>query len=89
MYSVVRLFSYDDGLTVENQTLTDEYNITEHVCSTEEEIIESCGDADAVIGIFEPLTARVINSLPKLKLIACKSMGWNYVDLDEIGRAHV
>ena len=65
MYSVVRLFSYDDGLTVENQTLTDEYNITEHVCSTEEEIIESCGDADAVIGIFEPLTARVINSLPK------------------------
>lgn len=26
MYSVVRLFSYDDGLTVENQTLTDEYN---------------------------------------------------------------
>lgn len=82
MYNVVRLFSYDDGLTVENQTLTDEYNITEHVCSTEEEIIESCGDADAVIGIFEPLTARVINSLPKLKLIACKSMGWNYVDLN-------
>ena len=34
------------------------------------------------MGIFEPLTARVINSLPKLKLIACKSMGYNYVDLE-------
>lgn len=34
------------------------------------------------MGIFEPLTARVIHSLPKLKLIACKSMGYNYVDLE-------
>ena len=82
MYKAVRMFHYADGVGLEQEALKGLCEVTEHVCSTEEDIIEYCKDADAVMGIFEPLTARVIKSLPKLKLIACKSMGYNYVDLE-------
>ena len=82
MYKAVRMFNYKDGLGLEQEALKGVCEVEEHVCSTEDDIIKYCQDADAVMGIFEPLTARVINSLPKLKLIACKSMGYNYVDLE-------
>ena len=82
MYKAVRMFHYQDGIGLEQEALKGVCEVEEHVCSTEEDIIQYCKDADTVMGIFEPLTARVINSLPKLKLIACKSMGYNYVDLD-------
>lgn len=81
MYKVIRMFHYPDGVDLEQKALGDLCSIKEHVCKTEEDIIKNCTDADAIIGIFEPITARVINALPKLKLIACKSMGYNYVDL--------
>lgn len=82
MYKAVRMFNYKDGLGLEQEALKGVCEVEEHVCSTEDDVIKYCQDADAVMGIFEPLTARVINSLPKLKLIACKSMGYNYVDLE-------
>ena len=82
MYKAVRLFNYKDGIGLEQDALRGVCEVEEHVCTTEDEIISACQDADAVMGIFEPLTARVIHSLPKLKLIACKSMGYNYVDLE-------
>ena len=77
MYKAVRLFNYKDGIGLEQDALRGVCEVEEHVCTTEDEIISACQDADAVMGIFEPLTARVIHSLPKLKLIACKSMGYN------------
>ncbi len=82
MYKTVRMFHYNDGIELERKALEGVCEVEEHVCSTEEDIIQYCQDADAVMGIFEPLTARVINALPNLKLIACKSMGYNYVDLE-------
>ena len=82
MYKAVRLFNYKDGIGLEQDALRGVCEVEEYVCTTEDEIISACQDADAVMGIFEPLTARVIHSLPKLKLIACKSMGYNYVDLE-------
>ena len=82
MYKAVRMFHYNDGIELERKALEGVCEVEEHVCSTEEDIIRYCQDADAVMGIFEPLTARVINALPNLKLIACKSMGYNYVDLE-------
>ena len=78
MYKAVRMFHYNDGIELERKALEGVCEVEEHVCSTEEDIIQYCQDADAVMGIFEPLTARVINALPNLKLIACKSMGYNY-----------
>ncbi len=82
MYKAVRLFRYQDGLALEQEALKGICEVEEHVCSTEEDIINSCQDAHTLMAVFEPLTAKVIRSLPNLKLIACKSMGYNYVDLE-------
>lgn len=82
MYKAIRLFNYKDGIGLEQNALEGICEVEEQVCSTEDEIIEKCQDADALMGIFEPLTERVIKSLPKLKIISCKSMGYNYVDLN-------
>lgn len=81
MYKAIRLFNYKDGIGLEQTALEGICEVEEQVCSTEDEIIEKCQNADALMGIFEPLTERVIKALPKLKIISCKSMGYNYVDL--------
>ena len=82
MYKAIRLFNYKDGIGLEQNALEGICEVEERVCSTEDEIIEKCQDADALMGIFEPLTERVIKALPNLKIISCKSMGYNYVDLE-------
>jgi len=50
--------------------------------STEEEIIASAQDIDAVIvGAIEPYTRRVIESLKKCKIISRMGIGYNNIDL--------
>lgn len=80
MKKVVRLFDLID-LEVEKELLQG-YEVQSKACPTEDEIIAAAKDADAVMYVLEPLTRRVIESLPKLKLIACKSMGWNFIDME-------
>ena len=80
MKKVVRLFDVID-LEVEKELLQG-YEVQSKACPTEDEIIAAAKDADAVMYVLEPLTRRVIESLPKLKLIACKSMGWNFIDME-------
>lgn len=64
MYKAVRMFHYNDGIELERKALEGVCEVVEHVCSTEEDIIQYCQDADAVMGIFEPLTARVSTRCP-------------------------
>ena len=80
MKKVVRLFDLID-LEVEKELLQG-YEVQSKACPTEDEIIAAAKDADAVMYVLEPLTRRVIESLPNLKLIACKSMGWNFIDME-------
>lgn len=49
---------------------------------TEEEVVEVLSDADGVIAGTEPLTDRVLNQLPKLKIISRCGTGMNNVDLE-------
>lgn len=51
-------------------------------CPTEEELIQRLQDVDAVISAYEPFTERVLDALPKLKIISQASIGVNSVDLD-------
>ena len=80
MKKVVRLFDLID-LKVEKELLKD-FEVESKACPTEDAIIEAAKDADAVMYVLEPITRRVIEALPKLKLIACKSMGWNFIDME-------
>ena len=80
MRKVVRLF--DMGTMDIEQEMLKDFEVSCKACSTEDAIIEAAKDADAVMYVLEPITRRVIESLPNLKLIACKSMGWNFIDMD-------
>ena len=80
MKKVVRLFDLGN-LDVERQMLKD-FDVQCRQCTNEDMIIEAAADADAVMYVLEPLTRRVIESMPNLKLIACKSMGWNFIDME-------
>ncbi|OGJ60537.1 hypothetical protein A3A67_01035 [Candidatus Peribacteria bacterium RIFCSPLOWO2_01_FULL_51_18] len=47
------------------------------------DLIRACKDKDVVSGfIYSKFTAEVIKSLPKLKLISTRSVGFNHIDLD-------
>lgn len=80
MKKVVRLFDLGD-ISVEKNTLPD-YDVQCVHCVSEDDVIAAAKGAEAVIYVLEPLTRRVIESLPELKLIACKSMGWNFIDME-------
>jgi D-3-phosphoglycerate dehydrogenase len=49
---------------------------------TEEAVIACIGEADALIAGTEPVTARVMDAAPRLKVIARQGVGYDNVDLD-------
>ena len=60
---------------------------TQKRCTTEDEIIELAGDADAVITQREPFTLKVIEKLPDCRIIAVVRTGYDNVDV-EAATAH-
>lgn len=54
----------------------------EPIGNDEDKLIETCRDADAVICDYQYFSKRVIDALPRLKLIQFMSIGFNYVDFD-------
>ena len=52
-------------------------------CKTEDEIIETCKDADVLVyvGLYTPFTENVLSQLPKCQLIARYGIGMDSVDL--------
>lgn len=50
-------------------------------CKTEEEVIENCSHADAIINQFAPLTKKVIDKLKKCKVISRYGIGIDGIDL--------
>jgi D-3-phosphoglycerate dehydrogenase len=51
------------------------------VCKTEDEIIERCKDADALIVQWAPITRRVLDALPKVKGVVRYGIGVDNIDL--------
>lgn len=51
-------------------------------CKTEEEVIETCKDADGIINQYAPITRRVIENLTQCKVIARYGVGVNTIDVD-------
>lgn len=56
--------------------------LIERSCPTEEELIEHGREADALLVIGEPLTARVIDGLDRCRVIARFGAGLDNVDID-------
>ncbi|MEL7625226.1 MAG: hypothetical protein AAGU12_16810, partial [Clostridiales bacterium] len=56
----------------------------EIVCSlamTEEELIEACRDADAIIAEYAPLSRKVLSSLGRCKIISNSAIGVDNIDI--------
>lgn len=51
-------------------------------CRTEEEVIEAAKDADALLNQYAPITRKVIESLPNLKVVSRFGVGVNTIDID-------
>lgn len=51
------------------------------ICKTEEDVIQSCGDADVLIVQWAPVTRRVLEALPKVRCIVRYGVGVNNFDL--------
>jgi D-3-phosphoglycerate dehydrogenase / 2-oxoglutarate reductase len=64
-------------------------DLVERSCPTEEELIEHGREADALLVIGEPLTARVIESLDRCRVIARFGAGLDNVDIDAATRAGI
>ena len=50
-------------------------------CKTEDDVIQKCGNADALIVQWAPITARVFKSLPKVKGVVRYGIGVDNIDL--------
>lgn len=84
MVKIVRLFE-DNMNEVEEKTIKELGFCAEVLVrpsTTEEEVIENAKDADVIIAVYEPLTKKVLESLPNLKMVMYRSIGFNSIDLD-------
>lgn len=84
MVQVYYTSNHTDGVEYLRETLTDDYELIirpEHVGTDEDKLIEQCKDAEVVVCDFEPFTRRVLEALPKLKLLQFTGVGFNEVDI--------
>ncbi len=52
-----------------------------HYCQTEDEVIRACADADAILCARAPMTRRVLESLPRCRVVVRMGVGYDVVDL--------
>ena len=71
-----------DNNDIENKVVSDAgFELTVFQCKTPEEVIENCKGVNAVINQYVPMTEKVFEALPDLKLIVRYGVGVNNVDL--------
>lgn len=63
--------------------------LLERSCPTEEEVIEHGAQADALMVVGEPITARVIDALERCRVIARFGAGLDNVDVDAASRRRI
>ena len=81
------------AVLVDSRSLTDGYEVEKGVfesekiefqisdCFTDEDILELCHDADAVMTVFQTLSSNVISKLSNCKVIVRYGIGFDNVDL--------
>jgi len=56
---------------------------------TDEEVIEACKDADAVISEYAPFNKNVFDHCPKLKIVSNRAMGVDNINIEEAAACKV
>lgn len=69
--------NYESSILKENKV---EFELKQ--CKTEEDLIEQCQDASVLINQYAPVTRKVLEALPHVKLVVRYGVGVNNVDLE-------
>ncbi|MFD2618494.1 C-terminal binding protein [Terrilactibacillus laevilacticus] len=82
-------YEYKD-LLIEEEILN-QFNIELIACQchTEDDVIDACRNADAIINQYAPITKKVIQSLTNCKIIARYGIGVNTIDIDAATKSHI
>lgn len=81
MKKVVLTYDSPGGLENEQKVFGNFAEFVKIPCETEDDLIKNCIDADAVLCVYEPFTAYVMDNLPKLKIISVRAIGVDTVDI--------
>lgn len=78
---------YYESLEQEKKVFSDSgIELEAYQCRTEEEVIRAARDCDALICQFAPITAKVIQSLQKCRVIVRYAIGVDNIDLEAAGK---
>jgi D-3-phosphoglycerate dehydrogenase len=64
-------------------------NLVKCQCTTEEELIKNCRDADALLNQYAKITPHVIENLDHVKIIARYGIGVDNIDLDAATKKNI
>jgi D-3-phosphoglycerate dehydrogenase len=66
---------------VERRYLPPHWQVVGSQCRTEAELLDACGDADAVLAEYAPLSRQVIRGLGRCRIISISAIGVDNIDL--------
>lgn len=69
------------SIDIEKKYLPQQAAVKGFQCTTEEEVINVCENADAILSEYAPLTSRVLKSLKKCKIISNSAIGFDNIDV--------
>ena len=75
-------YEYDSLAPEEHELARAGLTLIPQQCHTEDDVIRACADASGLLNQYAPITRRVIEALPHLKVIARYGVGVNTVDLE-------
>ncbi|WP_404455040.1 C-terminal binding protein [Oceanobacillus kapialis] len=81
MKVVITDHEYMDLRYEENILNHDDIELVKMQCTTEEEVIEACKNADGIINLYAPLSRKVIDELKNCKVITRYGVGVDTVDI--------
>lgn len=79
---VVTDYEYDTFVPEEQVLNKLGIKLTFAQCKTEDEVVEACKDADALINQYAPISRKVIENLENCKVISRYGVGFNTIDID-------
>lgn len=82
MKIVITDYEFEDARYEQNAILDNDIELVAKHCKTEEDVIEACKDADALINQYAPITETVIQKLDKCKVIARYGVGVDTIDIE-------
>ncbi|HEU4847768.1 MAG TPA: hypothetical protein VFT03_06190, partial [Rubrobacteraceae bacterium] len=89
MRALITDFDYED-VDIERRILEDAgFEVVAAQCRTGEDIVEAGRGASALLTQYAPITARVMDELPELRMVGRYGVGYDVVDVEAAGERGV